>query len=265
MTAGGCGPEQQTVSYYFAATRNQIKTARWKRTWKDLKFELMVSLRFVYPTARGVLRAMSDLHAAREPDFAIRRQKAARLQPSDVISPCETLVLFRGPPSQELLQRLARQDASVLRAIEQGGGDRPPCPDEPTSSSTTDRMRAALAESERQWLSSDEGAGHQLRQALTEGAVDEPSTKRPRDTYTCHVCGRSGEHFIQHCPYRDGGGGKGPIYKEPVGIPTSDLRRVSLAEAETHKVVFKRSDGTLWVRRVLRGWVGRGPPPSGDP
>ena len=232
------------LRYFFASTPRRMKQVPWSEElgqWQHLRSRLMWDLGFVYQTPGGRLTAMSDITAAMECDFRRSGRAAPRLGPESEVPAYTTLVLFRVPPSDQMLEQLARTGRREGRgAADDAAG---PAVD------TTD-MESILAGSARAWAHSSADGPQALRQGVESALRREGGVgKRPRANYVCHHCGTEGEHFGADCPRRRGEAQRGPIFRTPKGIPTYKLRRVTAEQAQGYKLVFRKADQTLWVHR----------------
>lgn len=102
-------PSAPTVALRFACTHNSTAPVCVQHlpTWGLLKVHLLVHWKYVYAKPKtGQLNCMSELHACRCHDFARMRSAAPRLSIDSLIEEGESLVLFRRPPSEALLQVL---------------------------------------------------------------------------------------------------------------------------------------------------------------
>ena len=235
----------EIVRYHFACTPRRVRQVAWSgdlSTWGDLRAHLMWELRFVYRLpGSGRLHAMSDIEAAREQDFRTSGRRAPRLAAADPVTAYELLVLFRVPPSESVLAKLGSLRPAAAEPQPPEGGA--------AAAVDTRDMDDILKSSAKAWVSG--GAADDPRQAvaasLRSAAAEAP--RRPRSNYVCSMCGSEGEHFHADCPLRRGEKIEGPIYRTPRGIPTYKLRRVSESGAQAFKLVFRKSDGSLWVER----------------
>lgn len=233
------------VRLFFAASPKKIKEVRWSDAvsrWSDLRAQLLWDLNYVYRLPSGRVNAMSDLDAARLFDFETHGRKAPRLAPDDPIESFETLVLFRVPPSEELLARL---NTAVRGRASTAGADSTTTDDVDSTS-----MEAILKHSAREWWNREQPG---LTQSVVKASLmssTSTAAKRPRSNYQCHNCGTEGDHFSADCPLKRGEQLQGPIFRTPHGIPTEQLRRVTEKQAQAFELVYRKPDQTLWVRRT---------------